>query len=156
MSLPATLLDDLLGVFVNSLQNNSGYDFSLAIFRYCALTNLISNLDSGDIANANWRAVTRIKNDVVNVGNIFDQAQTANHVRIVLRRAPPALCSRAAVAARPHSATVQTRNQNGDPVKELTTVGAAPSELVSRNAVYGVRRCRTREGRPPPSMFWEM
>src|SRR5689334_13471206 len=73
-------IDDFLSVLVDALENNSRDNFALAVFRDRALTDLVANLDAGHVADANRRAATRIEHDVLNVLNIFYEAETADDV----------------------------------------------------------------------------
>src|ERR1041385_3339972 len=75
--------DHLLGVFVDALEDDSGNDFSLTVFRYRALTDLIADFHARNVADANRRAVARVEHDVSDVCDVFDQTQTANDVLLV-------------------------------------------------------------------------
>src|SRR6266700_1110182 len=65
-------LDYLFGVFVDSLEDNPGDDFTLTVFGDRALTNLVADFDRADVADANWRSAAGIEDDVLNVFYVFD------------------------------------------------------------------------------------
>src|SRR5215510_13059058 len=73
-------LDYQLGVFIDSLENDSGDNFSLTIFRDRPLTNLVADLHSGTVADPNRRAAARIEHYVSDIRDIFDETQSANNV----------------------------------------------------------------------------
>src|SRR5215510_2789259 len=69
-------LDYLLGVFIDSLENDSGDNFSRTIFRDRSLTDLVADLHSGHVADANRRAATRIEHYVPDIRDVFDETQS--------------------------------------------------------------------------------
>src|SRR6185369_7691851 len=76
-------LDHLLGVFVDPLENDSGNDFSLTILSYCTLADLVTDLQSSNVADSNWSAFARVEDDVSDIRDVFDQTETANDVLFV-------------------------------------------------------------------------
>ena len=76
-------LDHLLGIFVNSLEDDSGDDFALAIFGDCALADLVADLNPGNVAHAYRRAAARIEHDVLDVFDVLYQAQPAHDILFV-------------------------------------------------------------------------
>src|SRR5215831_19325117 len=76
-------LDHLFGVFVNALENYSGDDFSLPVFSDRTLADLVADLHSGNVADANRRAVARVEHDVLDICDVFNQAQPANDVLLI-------------------------------------------------------------------------
>ena len=76
-------LDHLLGIFVDSLEDDSGDDFALAIFGDCALADLVADLDPGNVAHTYRRAAARIEHDVLDVFDVLYQAQPAHDILFV-------------------------------------------------------------------------
>src|SRR5215510_3140910 len=66
-------LDHLLGVFVDTLENDSGNDFSLTILSDCSLADLVTDFHSSNVADSNWSAVARVEHDVPDIRDVFDQ-----------------------------------------------------------------------------------
>src|SRR5262245_54314988 len=67
--------DYLFGIFVDSLENDSGNNFTLAVFGDRALTDLVSDLHAGHVTNANRRTAARVQHDVLDIFDVFYQAQ---------------------------------------------------------------------------------
>src|SRR5438874_13178733 len=82
-NLTLNAIDDFFGVLVDALENNSRDDFALPVFGDRALTDLIANLHTRHVADANRRAATRIEHDVLDILNVLNQAETAYHVLFV-------------------------------------------------------------------------
>src|SRR5262249_48169356 len=76
-------LNYLLRVLIDSLENDSCNNLTLAVFGDCALSYLVSDLDFRNVTDAYGCTVPRIKNDVLDVLNVFNQSQTANDVLFI-------------------------------------------------------------------------
>src|SRR5437867_8889614 len=76
-------VDHLFGVFVDSLENYSSNDFSLAVFGDRALTDLVADFNCGNVAYPNRRAAARIKNNVLDIFNVFNEADTTIDLLLV-------------------------------------------------------------------------
>ncbi len=76
-------LDYLLSVFIDTLENDSGNDFSLTILSYCALADLVTNLHSSNVADSNGSAVARVEHDVPDIRDVFDQPEAAHDVLLI-------------------------------------------------------------------------
>src|SRR2546421_12564852 len=72
-NLTLNAIDDFFGVLVDALENNSRDDFALPVFGDRALTDLIANLHTRHVADANRRAATRIEHDVLDILNVLNQ-----------------------------------------------------------------------------------
>src|ERR1041385_8161915 len=76
-------IDDLLGILVDAFEDDAGDDFALTILGYCTLTNLVPDLNARHIAYANGCAPARVKHDVLDVIDVFDQPKAAHDILFI-------------------------------------------------------------------------
>ena len=76
-------LNDLLGVFVDSFQDYSGHHFALSVLGDGALPEFVPQFNLRHVAHPNRSSAARIEHDVLDVLDVFDQAQSANDILFV-------------------------------------------------------------------------